>query len=124
LQFIGEKARKTRLGNFLKKVPQAPQKLPEKIGKNSHIAFFKWVNRLHLSFFQESFEVPRNFLKSFLVGCRGKAPHSLPDKAKFETKESVCENIANRFLCLFFFSEKAVKPYHSNYCRNEDPQMN
>jgi len=50
-QFIGEEARKTRLGNFLKKVPQAPQKLPEKIGKNSHIAFFKWVNRLHLSFF-------------------------------------------------------------------------
>jgi len=59
------------LGNFLKKVPQTPQKLPEKTGKNSYIAFFKWVNRLHLSFFQESFEVPSNFLKSVLVGGRG-----------------------------------------------------
>ena len=55
LQFIGEEARKTRLGNFLKKVPQAPQKLPEKIGKNSHIAFFKWVNRLLISFSRKVF---------------------------------------------------------------------
>jgi len=57
----------------LKKVPQTPQKLPEKMGKNSHIAFFKWVNWLLLSLFREVFEIPKNLcLRSKLAAVNRK----------------------------------------------------
>jgi len=62
------------LGNFLKKVPQAPQKLSEKIGKNSHIVFLKWVNRLHLSLFWKFLKFLETFFKKFLSGVQGQSP--------------------------------------------------
>jgi len=70
------------LGNFLKKVPQAPQKLPEKTGKNRHIAFFKWVNRLHLSFFKKFLKFLETFSQK--VSKRGAGAEPMPDKSKFE----------------------------------------